>query len=104
MTRVITAIPASGKRIKRVLINGVDSGRLQNIRFPNISASHTLHVEFENGNDYFDFTNTPPQPSNSQATPPEPQPSTSPGPITRPTKPDLKSNGLPTALPPGPNS
>jgi hypothetical protein len=69
MTRVITAIPASGKRIKRVLINGVDSGRLQNIRFPNISNNHTVHVEFENGNDYFDFTNTPPQPSNSQATP-----------------------------------
>jgi hypothetical protein len=68
MTRVITAIPGSGKRIKRVLINGVDSGRLQNIHFPNLSNNHTVHVEFENGNDYFDFTNTPPQPTNLQAT------------------------------------
>ena len=69
MTRTITPIPAAGKRIKRVLINGTDQGRLQNISFENIAANHTVFVEFENGDDYFDKPIIPTPPTVLGATP-----------------------------------
>jgi hypothetical protein len=68
MTRTIAITANTGQRIKNVRVDGVDLGRRQNVTFPNISANHTVHVEFEAAaNDYFNLTpvdtNTPPAPS-----------------------------------------
>ena len=68
MTRSIAAIPNSGKRIKRVLIDGVDVGRMQNINFEDISSNHSVHVEFEDGDDYFTLPAIPSVPTNLTAT------------------------------------
>jgi len=53
--QIVTIVPAAGKKISKVIVDGVDKGRQQYIQFENIAANHTIEVEFATGNDYYDF-------------------------------------------------
>jgi hypothetical protein len=58
MPQTITITPSAGKRIVRVVHNGVDLGRRQNIVINNMQSNHTLSVEFADGSDYYELGNS----------------------------------------------
>jgi hypothetical protein len=54
MDRYISVIADPGMCIKRVVVDGVDRGRLQNVFFADIDQDHAVEVEFGQGPDTFD--------------------------------------------------
>jgi hypothetical protein len=54
--QTISIVPAAGKKIVNVKVDGVDKGRLQTVVFDNIAANHTIAVEFGTGNDYYNLS------------------------------------------------
>jgi fibronectin type 3 domain-containing protein len=62
--QTISIVPAAGKKIVNVKVDGVDKGRIQTVVFDNIAADHTIAVEFGTGNDYYDLSPVAPAVSN----------------------------------------
>jgi hypothetical protein len=80
--------PTSGYRVKRVLVDGVPSGRLSSYTFTDVQENHTISVEFERIPDPPSDPVTPtptPSPTLSPTPTPSPSPSTSETPTSKPT-------------------
>lgn len=58
MNQMVSINPNAGKKIINVKIDGVSQGRIQNYNFVNVTANHTVEVEFGTGTDYYDLTQT----------------------------------------------
>ncbi len=56
MNQQVTISPNSGKRIVKVVIDGVNKGRIQNYVFSSVAANHTVVVEYAIGEDYYGGT------------------------------------------------
>jgi len=54
-SQTFNIVPDDGYKIKKVIIDGEEKGRLQTITFNDISTNHTINVEFESGIDYYEF-------------------------------------------------
>jgi hypothetical protein len=58
-SQTLSIIPNNGYKIKKVVVDGVEVQRIQVKHFENVKKDHTLYVEFEQGDDYFDLLPTP---------------------------------------------
>ena len=57
-SQTMSLIPDAGYRISRVTVDGVNVGRIQVKHFENVTSNHSLHAEFEPGDDFFDIPDT----------------------------------------------
>lgn len=59
MDQMVSINPNSGKKIINVTVDGVDKGRVQYVLFENVTANHTVEVQFGDGDDFYDLSGEP---------------------------------------------
>ena len=54
-SQTVSIEPEPGYRIKKVIVDGIEVPRIQVKQFNNVTEKHSVTVEFEKGNDYFNL-------------------------------------------------